>query len=132
MGARYVFGGVPSQGTRMGVPLTYVYYHGIYCVFLGFLGITHKYPLYRAYIGVSHKGYVGRGTSNYPLTLSETSILSILLMVHKPVKVGSLSHHLHSFFFKHSRWFQHLKIGGWISGFLWLCSFPRRAIISLN
>ena len=27
--------------------------HGIYCVLKGFLGIiTHKYPLYRAYIGI--------------------------------------------------------------------------------
>ena len=34
-------------------PFTYVYYHGIYCVLAGFLGIiTHKYPLYRAYIGI--------------------------------------------------------------------------------
>ncbi len=36
-----------------------------------FLGIiTHKYPLYRASIGISHRGTLvgdGRGTSNYPL-----------------------------------------------------------------
>ena len=35
------------------------------CSTLGFLGIiTHKYPLYRAYIGISHDGVRGdRGTS---------------------------------------------------------------------
>ena len=31
--------------------------HGIYCVLQGFLGImTFKYPLYRAYIGISNRG----------------------------------------------------------------------------
>ena len=31
--------------------------HGIYCVLHGFLRIlTHKYPIYRAYIGISHRG----------------------------------------------------------------------------
>ena len=35
------------QGTRTGVPLTYVYPWGTYCVLYGFLGIrTHKYPNY--------------------------------------------------------------------------------------
>ena len=43
------------QGTRTGVPLT-VYPWYLLCSTLGFLGIiTHKYPLYRAYIGISHR-----------------------------------------------------------------------------
>ena len=52
-----------NQGTRTGVPLTYVYPNGIYGVLWGFLGIiTHKFPLYRACIGISHRGiYVGIG-----------------------------------------------------------------------
>ena len=29
--------------------------------------ITHEYPPYRAYIGISHEGRLVRGTSNYPL-----------------------------------------------------------------
>ena len=45
-----------SQGTRKGVPLTYVYPWHLLCS-LGILGIiTHKHPLYRAYIGISHRG----------------------------------------------------------------------------
>ncbi len=37
--------------------------------FWGFLGIiTHKYPLYRAYIGISHRGTLGSGyILAYPL-----------------------------------------------------------------
>ena len=45
------------QGTT-GVPRT-VYQWYLLCSTLGFLGIiTHKYPLYRAYIGISHRGTV--------------------------------------------------------------------------
>ena len=41
---------------QWGVPLT-VYPGYLLCSTLGFLGIiTHKYPVYRAYIGISHKG----------------------------------------------------------------------------
>ena len=44
----------------------------IQLVFSGILGdytVTHKYPLYRAYIGIFHRGSTwDRGTSNYPLT----------------------------------------------------------------
>ena len=33
-----------------------------WCSTLGLLGIiTHKYPLYRAYIGISHRGTLGSG-----------------------------------------------------------------------
>ena len=47
---------------QLGVPLTYVYPNGIYCVCLGILGDekTHKYPLYMAYSsGFPMTGYVG-------------------------------------------------------------------------
>ena len=38
-------------------PLTYVYSWYLLCSTLGFLGIiSHKYPLYRVYIGISHDG----------------------------------------------------------------------------
>ena len=53
--------------------------HGIYCVLKGFLGIiTHKYPVYRAYIGIFMDFLpIGvrwdRGTSNYPLKEKESS-----------------------------------------------------------
>ena len=51
------------KGTRTGVP-GYPWRtctHGIYMYLLYFVGIlvdcfTHKYPLYRDYIGISHKG----------------------------------------------------------------------------
>ena len=50
--------------------------------FKGFLGIvTHKYPLYRAYIRVSHRGTVGRGTSNYPLKIPPKKYILGLMMV---------------------------------------------------
>ena len=49
-------------------PLTYVWapWFFSWCSTLGFLGIiTHKYPLYRAYIGISHSGVRWvLGTSN--------------------------------------------------------------------
>ena len=37
--------------------------------------LTHKYPIYRAYIGISHRGtlVVGRGTSHYLLSHGECS-----------------------------------------------------------
>ena len=46
---------------HLAVPLTV--YPCIYCVYQGFLGIiTHRYPLYRAHIGISHRdtsvGYI--------------------------------------------------------------------------
>ena len=54
-------GHVNLQGTfgRVGALFTYVYYHGMKIVFnLGILGDekTYKYPLYWAYIGISHRG----------------------------------------------------------------------------
>ena len=64
---------------QLGVPLTV---HPWYLLFsLGILGDekTHKYPLDRAYIGISHRGtlrYVGRGTSNYPLNIELTQPLN--------------------------------------------------------
>ena len=57
---------VLAQGTRTGLPLTYVYPWYLLCSTLGFLGIiAHKYPLYRAYIGISYHNGVrfARGTS---------------------------------------------------------------------
>ena len=45
----------PLKG-QLGVPLT-VYPWYLLCSTLGFLGIiTHKYPLYKAYMGISHRG----------------------------------------------------------------------------
>ncbi len=55
-----------SQGTRTGVPLTFVY--PWYCVLpwdsWGWL--THKYPLYRPYIGISHRGTLVRVRPTIP------------------------------------------------------------------
>ena len=61
---------------------------GLFIVFgLGILGdeITHKYPLYRAFIG-----YVGRGTSNYPLIfgVGKTSDLLAISSACYQYKVG--------------------------------------------
>ena len=56
---RYKNGGY--QGTS-GVPLTYVGPWYLAGVLQGFLEIiTHKYPLYRAYVGISHRGTLGFG-----------------------------------------------------------------------
>ena len=57
----------PYQGTRTGVPLTYVYYHGTYrAYYIGILGDNNKLNTQyigikkRAYIGISHRGtFVG-------------------------------------------------------------------------
>ena len=57
-----------------------------WCSRMGFLGIiyiyitiTHKYPLYRAYSsGFPMTGYVGRGTSKYPLSLGVWYFLTYL------------------------------------------------------
>jgi len=54
------------KGQVYGVPPKGVWAPWYFAVFLRIR--TQKYPLYRAYIGISHKGCVGRGTSNYPLT----------------------------------------------------------------
>ena len=65
-----------SQGTRMAVPLPQCT-HGIYCALWGFLGIvTYKHPLYRAYIGISHRGTL---VGVHP-TIPWQSLSSILLL----------------------------------------------------
>ena len=49
------------------VPMVFIC---IYCVFVGILGDEkpHKFPLYRAYIGISHRGMLGSGyIPAYPL-----------------------------------------------------------------
>ena len=50
--------------------------HGIYCVLHGFLRIlTHKYPVYRAYIGISHRGTLGSGyIPAYPLRRTDVEV----------------------------------------------------------
>ena len=48
--------GLETLKGQLGVPLP-VYPWYLLCSTLGFLGIiTHKYPLYGAYIGISHRG----------------------------------------------------------------------------
>ena len=55
------------QGTRTGVSLTYVYYHGTYRAYIGPIN-THYIGIYRAYIGISHRGTLGSGYIHaYPL-----------------------------------------------------------------
>ena len=58
------------QGTRTGAS-RHQCIHGIQHYLAGVLGaVPHKYPLYRAYTGISHgHSYVGSGTLNYPLIL---------------------------------------------------------------
>ena len=65
---------------QLGVPLT-VYPWSLLCS-LGFLGIiTHKYPLSRAYIGISHRGTLVGCTSNYPLKGPSPSSRHVIIMI---------------------------------------------------